>query len=50
MLFIIFSTYVGTLLNDINNPVFLQEWKLNLDATAHEKIIDANAYKPSVKK
>ena len=38
------------MLNDINHPAFLQEWKLNIDAAAYEKQIDANVYKPSVKK
>ena len=33
----IFSTYVEPLLNYINNPALVQEWKLNLDAPAHEK-------------
>ena len=33
----IFSSYVAPLLKDINNPEFLQEWKLNLDAADYEK-------------
>ena len=33
----IFSTYVEPLLNDINNPALVQEWKLNLDAPEYEK-------------
>ena len=44
------TTYVEPLLNNINHPALLQEWKLNLDAAAYENQIDANAYKPSVKK
>ena len=46
----IFSTYVEPLLNDINNPELIQEWKLNLDAAAYERQIDADVYKPPVKK
>ena len=33
----IFSTYVEPLLNYINHPTLVQEWKLNLDAIAYEK-------------
>ena len=33
----IFSTYVESLLNYINHPALIQEWKLNLDAPACEK-------------
>ena len=33
----IFSTYVEPLLNYINHPALVQEWKLNLDAPAYEK-------------
>ena len=32
-----FSTYVEHLLNYINYPALVQEWKLNLDAPAYEK-------------
>ena len=46
----IFSAYVEPLLKDINHPVLLQERKLNLDAAAHERNIDANMSKPSDKK
>ena len=46
----IFSTNVEPLLNDINNPALLQEWKLNIGAAEYEKQIDANLYKPSLKK
>ena len=46
----IFSAYVGPLLKDTNNPALIQEWKLNLDDAAYENQIDANLYKPSVKK
>ena len=42
---IIFSSYVEPLLKEINHPIFLQERKLNLDASAYKKI-DANMYKP----
>ena len=35
----IFSAYVVPLLKDINNPAFLQEWKLNLDAGAYENYL-----------
>ena len=38
------------MLNDINNPALLQEWKLHIDTAAYENKIDANVYKPSVKK
>ena len=41
---------VEPLLKDINNTVLLQEWKLNIDAVAYEKQIDANVFKPSDKK
>ena len=33
----IFNTYVEPLSNYINKTALLQEWKLNLDATAYEK-------------
>ena len=33
----IFSTYVEPLLDDINHPELVQEWKLNIDASAYEK-------------
>ena len=46
----IFSAYVVPMLKYINNPALLQEWKLNLDAAAYEKNIDANLAKPSEKK
>ena len=32
----IFSTYVEPLLNYINRTALVQEWKLNIDAPAHE--------------
>ena len=32
----IFSTYAEPSLNDINHPAFLQECKLNINATAYE--------------
>ena len=31
----IFSTYFEPLLNYINHPALVQEWKLNLDAAAY---------------
>ena len=33
----------------INHPELIQEWKLNIDASAYEKQIGANVYKPSDK-
>ena len=45
-----FITYIEPLLNDINHPELIQEWKLNIDATAYGKKIDADVYKPSSKK
>ena len=33
----IFTKYVEPLLDYINNPALVQEWKLNPDATAYEK-------------
>ena len=38
------------MLNDINHTALVEEWKLNLDATAYEKKIDANVNRPSDKK
>ena len=32
----IFSKYVEPLLNDINHPALVQEWKLNIDAAVYE--------------
>ena len=46
----IFSSYFVPLLRDINHPALLQECKVNIDAEAYEKYIDANLYKPSDKK
>ena len=43
-----FSTYVEPLLNDINNPALLQEWKLNIDDAVYENQIYDNVYKPLV--
>ena len=37
----IFSTYVEPFLYNMNHPSFVQEWKLNIDATAYEKQLDA---------
>ena len=45
MIIIIFSAYVVPLLKYTNRPALLQEWKLNLDAAAYEKNIDANMSK-----
>ena len=50
MIINIFSSYVKHLLEDINHPELLQEWKLNLDAAVYEINIDANMSKPSDKK
>ena len=50
MIINIFSAYVVPLLKDINHYAFLQEWKLNLDAAAYEKYIDANMSKTFDKK
>ena len=46
----IFSAYAGTLLEYINHPALLQEWKLNHDDAYYKRNIDANIYKPSGKK
>ena len=46
----IFITYSEPLLEDINYPALLEEWKLNLDAAAYENILDAKVNKPSDKK
>ena len=32
----IFSTYIEPLLNYINHPALVQEWKLNIDAPVYE--------------
>ena len=39
MIINIFSSYVVPLLKDINHPALLQEWKVNLDSAAYEKIM-----------
>ena len=44
----IFSAYVEPLLNDIKHPVFIQAWRLNIDAELYENQIDDNVYKTSV--
>ena len=44
----IFSTHVETLLNYVNHPAFLQEWKLNIDAPAYD-FFYANVNRPSDK-
>ena len=46
----IINTYVTPQIKEINHPVFLQEWKLNIDAAEHEKNMAANMYKPYEKK
>ena len=50
MIINIFSAYVVPLLKDVNNPALIQEWKINIDASAYETNIDANMSKPSDKK
>ena len=45
-----FVKYDEPLLNYINHPALIQEWKLNLYASAYEKKIDSGVYKPSDKK
>ena len=50
MIINIFNAYIVPLLKDINHPALLQEWKLNLDAAAYQKNIDAKLYKTSDKK
>ena len=45
-----FIKYDEPLLNYINHPALIQEWKLNLYASAYEKKIDSGVYKPSSKK
>ena len=50
MIINIFSAYVVPRLKDINHPALIQEWKLNLDASAYEKNIDAKMSKTSDKK
>ena len=49
-MFTICSTYVTSQIKEINNPAFIQEWKLNLDAAEYENNMKANMYKPSLKK
>ena len=49
MIINICSAYVVPLLKYINHSVLFQEWKLNLDAAAYKRNIDANLYKPSKK-
>ena len=44
----IFNTYVKPLLNYINHPELVQEWKLNIDAPSYEKN-DAKVNRPSEK-
>ena len=39
MIINIFSAYVVPPFKDINNPAFLQEWRLNLDAEAYENVL-----------
>ena len=46
----IFSENVVLLLKYINHTLLIQEWKLNLDATAYENNIDANMSRPYYKK
>ena len=42
-----FIKYFEPLLNYINHPALIQEWKLNLDVASYEHKIDSNVYKPS---
>ena len=35
----IFNTYVTPKIREINHPVFIQEWKRNLDAAEYENNI-----------
>ena len=44
-----FITYVEPLINDINYPALIKEWKIDWDVSAHGKKIYANVYKPSAK-
>ena len=46
----VFNTYVTPQIKEINHPVLLQEWKINLDAADYEKQMRANMDKPSEKK
>ena len=41
-----FSAYAAPLLKNINHTALFQEWKLNPDAAAYERNIDANMFKP----
>ena len=50
MIIKIFSSYVETLLKDINNPALLQEWKLNIEAAAHENKLMLTCFKIMIKK
>ena len=50
MIINIFSANVFPLVKDINHRELFQKWKLNLDAAAYDKNIDANLSKPSDKK
>ena len=45
----IFNTYVTPQIKEINNPAFLQERKLNIDAAEYEINMAANMYKPPKK-
>ena len=49
MIINVFSVYVVPLLKYINHPALLQEWKINHDAAAYERNIDASKSKPSDK-
>ena len=50
MIINIFSAYVVPMLKDMNHPALFKYWKLNLDATAYGRNIDANMSIPSDKK
>ena len=44
----IFITYVEPLLDDINHPELVEEWKINIYAVAYDKQLDSKVNKPSV--
>ena len=46
----IFIKYVEPLLDDINNPALVEEWKINIYATVYQTKLDAKVNKPSDKK
>ena len=40
----IFDTYVTPQIKEINHPVFLQEWKLNIDSAEYERNMGGKLY------